>query len=433
MNEAVAQLTRGLDLLKTLPETPEGRHRELGLEVGLGAALSAAKGPGAPETARAYARAHELCAGLGAHPNILPALQGRFSVHFQRAELAVALEVARELLRRAEEWGDAVAQVIGHRLAGAALYHLGEFTEGRAHFETGLALYDPGRDRTAAVDYAIDARVICASWLAHSLLVLGYPEQALARIDEALAWANTLAHPNTVAHALMVACILHGRLGPGSEARTTAERLVTFATEQGFAGPAAVGTVVAGWALADGEPVEEGIARTAQGLKEYRATGGELWVPDFLALRAQMHGWVGQPAAGLNLVVEALDRTGRTGGRHLDAELHRLRGELLLALPGRNTSEAEACFRRALAVARGQGARMWELRAATSLAHLLRDQSNPVEAHDLLTPIYGWFTEGFNTPDLKDAKMLLEELALEPHCSRVRTRRRSAAPVNNPG
>jgi predicted ATPase len=304
MNEAVEQLKRGLDLLETLPDTPEGRHRKLRIEVGLGAALSAARGPGAPETARAYARAHELCAGVGADPNVLPALQGRFSVHFQRAELAVGLEVARELLHRAEEWGAAIAQVIGHRLAGAALYHLGEFPEGRAHLETGLALYDPARDRAAAVDYAIDARVICSSWLAHSLLVLGYPEQALARIGEALAWADALAHPNSVAHALMVACIFHGRLGPGREARATAERLVAYATEQGFAGPAAVGTVVAGWALAGGEPIEEGLARTARGLEEYRATGGELWVPDFLALLAQMHGWAGQPAAGLDLVAE---------------------------------------------------------------------------------------------------------------------------------
>jgi predicted ATPase len=347
---------------------------------------------------------------MGADLSILPALQGWFSVHFQRAELAVALEVARELLGRAEEWGDAVARVIGHRLAGAALYHLGEFAEGRAHLETGLALYDPERDRTSAIDYAMDSRVICSSWLALSLLVLGYPEQALARNDEALAWADTLAHPGTMAHALNVACLLHGRLGLGREARTAAERLVALATEQGFAGPAAVGTVVAGWALADGEPAEEGIARMGRGLGEYRATGGELWVPDFLALLAQMHGWAGQPAAGLDLVVEALERTERTGGRRLDAELHRLRGELLLAVPERDTNAAEACFRRALAVARGQGARMWELRAATSLARLLRDRGTPAEARDLLAPVYGWFTEGFDLPDLRNAKELLDRL-----------------------
>ena len=168
--------------------------------------------------------------------------------------------------------------------------------------------------------------------------------------------------------------------------------------------------MVGGWALTDEGPAEEGIARMRRGLADYTATGAELWVPDFLALLAQAHGRAGRPAAGLELLAEALDRVERNGGRWLEAELHRLRGELLLALPEPDPAAAEACFRRAVAVAREQGARMWELRAATSLARLWRDQGEAAEARDLLAPVYGWFTEGFDTPDLVTARRLLEEL-----------------------
>ena len=402
--EAVAHLTRGLEVLAGLPDGPERQRRELGLQLALGQASIAAKGFAAPETGRAYARARELCRELGDVPELFPALYGRFIVHFQRGELAVAHEAARELLRSAEDRGDAAARVTGHRIVGSALYHLGRLAESRAHLEKGLALYDPGRDRGSAFVYALDTRVVCLFWLVHVLLALGYPEQARARMGEALAYARELAHPYTLAYALSVACILHGRHRPGPEARAEAEALVALATEQGFPLPAAVGTVVGGWALADEGPAEEGIARMRRGLADYTATGAELWVPDFLALLAEAHGRAGRPAAGLDLLAEALDRVERTGGRWLEAELHRLRGELLLALPEPDPAEAEACFRRALAVAREQGARMWELRAATSLARLWRDQGRHAEARDLLAPVYGWFTEGFDTPDLQEAR-----------------------------
>jgi predicted ATPase len=252
--------------------------------------------------------------------------------------------------------------------------------------------------------------VVCSFWLVHVLLAQGYPEQARARMGEALAYARGLAHPYTLAYALSVACIFHGRHRPGPEARAEAETLVALATEQGFPLPAAVGTVVGGWALSDEGPAEEGIARMHRGLAAYTATGAELWVPDLLALLAQAHGRAARPAAGLDLLAEGLDRADRTGGRWLEAELHRLRGELLLALPGPDLAEAEACFSRAIAVAREQGARLWELRAATSLARLWRDQGRHAETYDLLAPICGWFTEGFDTADLQDAKALLDGL-----------------------
>jgi predicted ATPase len=410
VTEAVAHLTRGLEALAALPADTAHRRRELALRLALGQASLAAEGFAAPETGRAYARARELCRELGDAPEFFPALYGRFIVHFQRGELAVAHEAARELLEAAEERGDDAARVIGHRIVGSALYHLGRFAECCAHLEEGLALYEPERDRNSALVYALDTRVVCLFWLVHVLLAQGYPGQARTRMTEALAHARELAHPYTLAYALSVACIYHGRHRPGPEAREAADALVALATEQGFPLPAAVGGVAEGWALTGEGAVEEGIALMRRGLAGYRATGAELWVPDFLPLIAQAHGWAGRPGAGLALLAEALNWTEANGGRWLEAELHRLRGELLLVTPDRDPVAAETALRRALAVARDQGVRQWELRAATSLARLWRGQGRCVEARDLLAPVYGWFTEGFDTADLRDGRALLDAL-----------------------
>jgi predicted ATPase len=246
--------------------------------------------------------------------------------------------------------------------------------------------------------------------LIHVLFAMGYPDQAWKQMRDSLAYARELAHPYTLAYALSVACLLHGRLPPGREARIEADTLFLFATAQGFPLPAAVGAVVAGWALADDESAAEGIARMRCGLADYQATGAELWVPDLRSLLAQAYGRTGQPAAGLELLAETLGQVERTGGRWLEAELYRLRGELLLAAPEPDPAAAEACFGRALAVARAQDARMWELRAATSLARLWCDQGRTGGARELLAPVFDWFTEGFDTPDLIKAKRLIGAL-----------------------
>jgi predicted ATPase len=200
--EAVAQLDKGLGLLLGLPDGSERQRREVGLQLALGPALIAAKGFAAPETGRAYARACELCRKVGDMQKLLPSLYGQSVVHWQRAEVAAAHEVARELLRLAEEQGDGAAEVVGHRILGAHLFQLGRFAESLAHSESGLALYDPVRDRSSRFVYAIDSRVVCLLWLSHALLALGYPEQALVRQGEALASARELAHPNTIAQAV---------------------------------------------------------------------------------------------------------------------------------------------------------------------------------------------------------------------------------------
>jgi class 3 adenylate cyclase/predicted ATPase len=408
--EAIAQLTRGLEVLKGLPDGPERQRRELGLQLALGPALIAAKGFAAPETERAYARAHELCREVGDTPELFPALYGRSVVHWQRGELAAAHEVARELLRVAEERGDAAAEVVGHRIVGAFLLQLGRLAESRAHSERALALYDPVRDRSSAFVYAIDSRVICLTWLSHVLVILGHPEQALARDGEVPGYARELAHPNTEAVALAWGCIFRQLLRDRRNAQAQAEAGIALATEQGFPLYLAACTVVRGWALADGGRLDDGIAEIRRGLANYRGTGAGLWSPYFLSLLAEAHGRAGQAAAGLSLVADALDRVEQTGARWIEAELHRLRGELLLALPEPDRREAEACFRQALAVAREQDARMWELRAATSLGQLWREQGKGAEARDVLAPIHGWFSEGLDTPDLQAAKALLDGL-----------------------
>ncbi|WP_159718583.1 ATP-binding protein [Geminicoccus flavidas] len=412
MAEAVAQLTRGLEALTRLPDGPDRQRHELGLQLALGQASIAARGFAAPETGRAYNRACDLCRALGDVPALFPALYGRSVHHLVRGELALAHEAARELLHSAEERGDAAARVAGHRMVGAALCQLGRLTESRHHLEAALTLYDPVRDRSSALVYAIDSRVVCLSWLSLVLVVLGYPERALAQHGAALAYARELAHPGTIAVALApMGCVLHQLLRDRRSAREQAEAAIALASEQAFPHYLAAGTVVRGWAMMDTGRAEEGIAEIRRGLADYGATGGEMWSPYFRSLLAEVQGQRGHATAGLDLVSEAIDQAGRMEAHWIEADLHRLRGELLLALPQPERSEAEACFLRALAIAREQGARLWGLRAATSLARLWRDQGRGDEAREPLARAYGGFTEGFEMPDLREAKALLDELA----------------------
>jgi predicted ATPase len=310
----------------------------------------------------------------------------------------------------AEERGDAAAQVTGHRMVGSALCQLGRFIESRDAFEAALALYDPVRDRTSAFVYAIDSRVMCLSWLSHLDLILGHPEQALARDGQVPDYVRDLAHPNTTAVALAWGCIFRQLLRDRLTAREQAEAVIALATDQGFPLYRAAGTVVRGWALAQSGRAPDGIAEISRGLADYGATGADMWSPYFLGLLAEAHGQAGHSALGLSVLDDALDRIGRTGARWIEAELHRVRGELRLIHSEPEQPEAEACFRRALAVARGQDAKTWELRAATSLARLCRAQARPQEARDLLARLYGRFAEGFDTPDLRDAQVLLDAL-----------------------
>jgi class 3 adenylate cyclase/predicted ATPase len=408
--EAVVHLRKGLELLGKLPEGAERARRELGLQVALGGALISTKGYAAPETGQAYARAHQLCGELGESPLLFPALYGQYVHHEVRSEFAASHAYAQELLRLGQEKADPVSLLVGHRIVGASLFYLGRPTVACTHLEQAVALYVPEEHRSLALVYGYDARVVSRFYLLETLFVLGYPDRALALCREALAEAHGLS-PGTLAYALNHAGYAHHFRREREPVRMLAEELVLLAKEQSFPYWLAAGTILKGWALADGGRSEAGIAALRHGIEAWRATGAELYMPYHLALLSEAEAKGGQSTEALSRLAEALARATRTGEGWFDAELHRLKGRVLSSLHGGDPAEAEGCFRQALEVARGQGARMWELRAAADLARLLAAKGERAEARDLLAPIYGWFTEGFDTPDLREAEALLQELS----------------------
>jgi len=252
--------------------------------------------------------------------------------------------------------------------------------------------------------------VYCRSLSALTLWFLGYPDQALARSQEALTLAQQVAHPLSLGAALSVAAMFHQFRREEDAAQESAEAAITLATEQEFLPWIAHGAIMRGWALAQQGQAQEGIAQMTQGLQAYHATGAAIRRPHFLALLAEAHGNMGQPEAGLAALTEALTLVDSSGERFHEAELHRLKGELLLQQSLDNQTEVERCFQQAITIAQNQQAKSFELRAATSLARLWQQQGKREEARQVLGDVYGWFTEGFDTADLKDAKALLDAL-----------------------
>jgi len=407
MAEAVTHLAQGLAVLQGLAPGQERQKHELRLQLALGQASITGKGGAAPETGQAYARAHELCLELGNVPELFPVLYGRSVFHFQRAELKEAHELASELLHLGWERGDVAARLTGHRMVGSALCQYGRFTESRDAFMAALALYEPVRDRSSGLVYAINSRVICLSWLAHLGLILGDPEQALAYDSQVAAHVRELEHPGTTAAASAWGCILQQLLRDLHSAKAQAQSAIAIGTEQGFPLYRAMGAVVHGWAQVEIGCLAEGIAEMQQGLADYQLTGARLWSPYFLCLLADASGRANQAREGLSLVEEALTQIRHMGGRWIEAELYRVRGELLLAEDEPDQQGAERCFHQALALAREQDARLWELHATTSIARLWCSQHRKQAAYDLLAPLYGQFTGGLEMPALRDARSLL--------------------------
>jgi predicted ATPase len=426
--EAISHLTTALELLKTLPDTPERSQQELTLQIALGIPLIAAKGYGVPEVEKAYTRARELCQQVGeAPPQLFSVLWGLFTFYYSQAEYETTRELGKQCLSLAQSVQDPDLLLEAHLLQGFPLYSLGEFAPAREQYEQGLALYDPQQHRSHAFLYGQDPGVCCGVYTAYALWHLGYPDQGLKKIHEAVTLAQELSHPFSLALALNWAAISHQFRREGHLAQERAEAAITLSTEQGFPFCVAWGTILRGWVLAEQGQEEEGIAQMRQGIAAWRATGAEVWRPYFLALLAEAYGKVGHTEEGLSVVAEALALVDKTGERFYEAELYRLKGELTLQqfqvsgskFQVENSSEsrvrspaaeAEACFWKAIEIARKQQAKSWELRAATSLARLWQQQGKPREAHEMLAEIYGWFTEGFDTKDLQDAKALLEEL-----------------------
>ena len=328
-----------------------------------------------------------------------------------RAELQTTRELAEQLFNLAKRVQDHALLLEAYRVLGLTMFWLGEMAPARAHLEQGMALYDPQQHRSHAFVYGQDPGVACRSLAAWPIWMLGYPDQALQSINDALTLAQELTHPFSLVFASTIASVVHQFRREEEAVQERAEALMTLSNEQGFAFWLAYGMTLRGWALATQGEGAEGIPQIRQGLAAYRATGAEVDRPYFLALLAEAYGKVGQPKEGLTVLDEALAIVDNTGVCHWEAELHRRKGELLLVHQGKKLVEAKAYFRKALEIARRQQAKSLELRAAMSLSRLWQQQGKQEEAHQLLAEIYGWFKEGFDTADLKEAKALLEELA----------------------
>jgi predicted ATPase len=374
--------------------------------------LRVTKGGAAPEVERLYTRVRELCEQVGELPQLFRVLWGLWAVYYQRGAYQMMRTLGEQLLSLAQRLQDPDLLLEAHHALWATLFFGGELAAARPHLEQGLRLYEPQRHRTNAALYSgHDPGVCCRAMAALHLWLLGYPDQAVASSQAALALAQQLAHPLTQAISLYLAAILHHLCREVLLTQARAEAVMTIATEQGFPQQLANTTPLQGWALAACGRGAEGITQIQQGLAAAQAIGTVRDRPYHLALFAEVSAQAGQTTAGLEALAEALVTLPKSGARWWEAELYRLRGALLLQHAVAQPEEAEACFQQALDIARRQEAKALELRAAMSLSRRWQQQGKRTEAYDLLAPIYGWFTEGFDTADLQEAKVLLEALA----------------------
>jgi class 3 adenylate cyclase/predicted ATPase len=420
--EAIEHLTKGLAVLATLPETTDRLQHELDLHVTLGPALMATRGYAAPEVEHTFARAWALCQRLGEGPDgpaptqslqppqRFPVLYGLCVLYWVGGKHRQARAQAEQFLHLAQRQEDTAPLVVAHRALGLPLYFMGEVSQAREHFARALALYDPQQHRTLAFAYGHDPGVAALVFDAFALWMLGYPEQAMQRSHEACTLTEGLAHPHTRVYAFWHLAVLHQHRREQEEARRSVEVATRVSREQGFPLWLGLSLILQGWARATRPQPAEQIPSMHEGMAMYRATDAEMWLPYLLTLLAETYGAAGQPEAGLRLLDEAHTVMDNTQERFYEAEMRRVQGALMLAQTADQHALAETCFQHALDVARRQQARSWELRAAMSLGRLWQQQGKRAEAPALLAPVYGWFTEGFDTADLQEAKTLLDEL-----------------------
>jgi len=409
-HEAIAALTRGLALLGTLPESPARTQRELALLLLLGQRLMVVKGYAAPEVGESYTRVHTLCQQVGEPLQRCQALQGLYRFHLAQAQLRLAGELSQQFICLAPHQHDMTLVLEGSMDLGLIAFYRGDPVTARAHLEQSLHLYDVQQSPLPLFTSGYEARVTALIFLALALWMLGYADQADQRRQEALAWAQQMEHTPSLAWAHVFATILSQHRRDVAATQAYAEALMALATAQGFEHRVAHGRMLRGWALAMQEDAATGVAHIHQGLAAVSSTGLKLYRPYFLALLAEAYGQAGQPEVGLTCLAEALTLVEATEERWWEVEVYRLKGELLLRLSLPDIPQAAACFHQALDVARHQQAKALELRGALSLSRLWQQQGQRDQAKQLLTEVYSWFTEGFETPDLQEAKALLKDL-----------------------
>jgi len=422
--EAVALSRHGLELLLQLPESPERDSQELSLQLTLGVPLIATEGYASPHVGKAYLRARELFRQSGDNPAISEVLWGLWTFHIVSGQLAIARKIGEEFLSLAERLPYPGLKMWAHMVMEITFLHMGSFAAAMEHFEKAFALYNPERHVDDAFFYALNPGVAMRCFAAWALWFLGEPEQSLHRIQEALKLARDLSEPHGLAHAHLFVAILHQLRREARMALVHAEVVLAIAKEHGLVMYEAMANVVQGWAvLEQGRPVVA-TEQMRQGLAALEASGTELVSPHYMGLLSEALARAQAPDEGLRVLEKARVLAQSNGERYYEAELYRLKGELILAkaqavarpeavtLDGPGiAARAEAFFEQSLQIARNQKARAWELRTALSLARLYQRQRKREKARTLLAGIYEQFTEGFDTVDLQEAKRLLEELS----------------------
>jgi class 3 adenylate cyclase/tetratricopeptide (TPR) repeat protein len=409
MKEAVAALQKGLETLALLPKDTSSREQELDLLIAIGPALIATRGYANPAVGETYGRARTIAEQLDRPTDLLAILYGQWVFHNNRIEL----EPARLLAQQAEKLGydrsDGTTLFFGHWLHGIVRYELGEFEQARALFEQCRSIDRPTTHVGHAPVTAEDPHSVMLAYLAIVLNRLGYFNQARLWIREALSAVHQSNHAYSLAFVLNMAYQVEWITGSARETLQYADRLVALSNEHGFAHWLGLGTALRGRSMSALGQTNEGLALVMKGHPLLRSTGSILSGFTVLMLLAETHLELGRLEEGLSCLVESAEIVRTTGLRHLEANLYRSRGDLLSAK--NDLPAAEESYQQAIMIAQRQSAKTFELRAATSLARLWRDQGKRTEARDLLAPVYGWFTEGFDTPVLQDAKVLLDELA----------------------
>jgi predicted ATPase len=408
--EAFAHVTRGLEVVETLPEGPLRSRHELALLVMLRQPLAVTKGYGAPVLEQVNVRVRALCQHVDEPGLVRQALAGLWTFYSVR-DMAVAYELAEQVYTLASRLQTPGYLLWGHVMVAEILVFRGEFCRVLEHVEACGRLYDPQQHRPQVTRSQQDPRVTNLRDAALALWHLGYPDQALQHANDAVALAQDLDHPYTLTWALHGASRMHRLRRAFQQAFEWSERSLALATEGGFALFAIQGELMRAWMLIERGQVDQGMAQMHQALSVLRDTGSRSNLSFWLSLLAEVYGRIGQANDGLHLIAEALEVVERSGIRMSEAELHRSKGALLLQQPVPDAEQAEACFQHALDIARQQQAKSWELRAAISLSRLWKAEGKIQQAHDLLAPVYAWFTEGFDTADVQEAKRLLEELA----------------------
>jgi predicted ATPase len=410
--EAIGHLKRALGLLRSLPADLEHAHVAVKLEVMLAQAMIASKGYSSPETMEVLLRAKKLITEATETSQRFMILYGMWACYYVGGEVNKQHVTATEFLSEAQNHDDTAALCLAHRVLGTTYFTMGEFSEARKHLERAQGLYDPDLHLRYRFQYGQDIGTTVMCYLSWALWHLGYVDQASQVAFKAVNRAEEISHPHSLVYTL---CHARGMMDvfrrQSDDTKSYAGVVTSLCSEHAFPFWAAGGQIFGGWAVINQGEVDAGVDELIRGLAAWRKTGARLWLPIFLALQAEGHFKAGRNQAALDSIEQALATSDETGERWAIAEILRVKANLLLTTGRGKAEEVEGALIESLEIARQQQAKFWELRSATSLARLRRDQGKVQQARELLGPVYGWFTEGFDTRDLKEAKALLDTLA----------------------